>query len=117
MGKARSRRAETAGAVDAPPAGPHAERCVSMLPVEGRAQSLGWKLTLTGDTGDCRNLGDSDTAGTPGNGFAFSPQSYRSAGDTLCTGTGFRRLGLLVEVDGAARGGEEEVVRAAIMPH
>jgi hypothetical protein len=49
-------------------------RCVSMFPVEGRAQSLGWKFTLTGDTGDCRNLGESDT-GTPGKGLTFSPQS------------------------------------------
>jgi hypothetical protein len=45
-----------------------------MFPVEGRAQSLGWKFTLTGDTGDCRNLGESDT-GTPGKGLTFSPQS------------------------------------------
>jgi hypothetical protein len=73
-----------------------------MFPVDGRTQSSDWKLILTGDTGECRNLGESDDAGKPGRGFTFSPQSQRSAGDWRA-GTGFRR-GLLGEV--GADGGE-----------
>ncbi len=72
--------------------------------MEGWAQSLDWKLTLTGDTGDCRNLGEAD-AGTPGSGFTFSPPSYRSMGDSPCRGTGFRRLELLDEGDAEGGGG------------
>jgi hypothetical protein len=62
--------------------GPPCGRCVSMFPVEGRAQSCGWKLTLTGEIGDCRSLGDSDIGATV-SGFTFSPQSYRSTGERL----------------------------------
>lgn len=61
-------------------------------------------MTLTGETGDCRNLGDSD-AGTLGSDFAFSPQSYRSIGDSPCRGTGFRRLEPLGDGDREGGGG------------
>lgn len=67
-------------------------------------------MTFTGDTGDWRNLGDSG-AGTPGSGFPFSPQLYRSVGARLDRGTGFRRGGL-VDVLGGDVGGE--VVMAAM---
>jgi len=85
------------------------DRSVSMLALEGWAQSSRWKLTRTGDTGDCRIMGDCD--GTPGNGFTLSFQSNSSTGAMFGSGRGFRRGGLLA-VEGGEAGGE--VVMAAI---
>lgn len=78
-----------------------------MFAFEGCAQSSGWKLTRTGDTGACRILGDCPS---PDNGFVFSPQSYLSAGGARsASGAGFRWLGLF-EVDDVTG----EVVTAAM---